>query len=139
VEAGSGCRARWDAYRESARCLAVCAASLAEARRQIAAEAIMPITTTLLPFQPDAMTPAQLAACLTLLGYSGHTHELYAYQLRRWFCWLRQQRPRRSGGRAARPMELYVRHLRGCGLRDSSICTMMHGVRGFFRFARRRI
>ena len=38
--------------------------------------------TTLLPFQPDAMTPAQLAAVLYLARYAGHTHNLYAYQLR---------------------------------------------------------
>jgi hypothetical protein len=39
---------------------------------------------TLLPFQPDAMTPAQLAAVSYLARYSGHTHTLYASQLRRW-------------------------------------------------------
>ena len=43
--------------------------------------------TTLLPFQPDAMTPAQLAAVSYLARYSGHTHTLYASQLRRWFAW----------------------------------------------------
>jgi integrase/recombinase XerD len=36
--------------------------------------------TILLPFQPDAMTPAQLAALSYLARYSGHTHQLYAYQ-----------------------------------------------------------
>lgn len=40
-------------------------------------------TTTMLPFQPEAMTPGQLAAVSFLARYSGHTHELYAYQLRR--------------------------------------------------------
>ena len=35
--------------------------------------------TLLLPFQPDAMTPAQLAAVSYLARYSGHTHALYAY------------------------------------------------------------
>jgi site-specific recombinase XerC len=60
---------------------------VAEAWCQVAAEAIMPATTILLPFQPDAMTPAQLAAVSCLARYSGHTHELYAYQLRRWFGW----------------------------------------------------
>jgi hypothetical protein len=35
--------------------------------------------TTLLPFQPDAMTPAQSAAVSYLARYSGHTHKLYAY------------------------------------------------------------
>ena len=43
--------------------------------------------TTLLPFQPDAMSPAQLAAVSYLARYTGHTHALYAYQLRRWFTW----------------------------------------------------
>ena len=33
------------------------------------------------------MTPAQLAAVSYLARYSGHTHTLYAYQLRRWFEW----------------------------------------------------
>jgi site-specific recombinase XerD len=32
-------------------------------------------------------------------------------------------------------VELYIRHLHDSGLRDSSINTMMHGVRGFFPFA----
>jgi replicative DNA helicase len=41
--------------------------------------------TILLPFQPDAMTPAQLAAVCNLARYSGRTHKLYTYQLRRWF------------------------------------------------------
>jgi hypothetical protein len=31
--------------------------------------------------------------------------------------------------------ELYVRHLGESGLMDSSVITMMHGVRGFFRYA----
>lgn len=33
---------------------------------------------TLLPFQPDSMTPAQLAAVSYLARYSGHTHTLYS-------------------------------------------------------------
>jgi site-specific recombinase XerD len=32
-------------------------------------------------------------------------------------------------------VELYIRHLGDTGLMDSSIVTMMHGVRGYFRFA----
>lgn len=47
----------------------------------------MTATTTLLPFQPATMTPAQLAAVSFLARYSGHTHVAYAYQLRRWFEW----------------------------------------------------
>ena len=42
---------------------------------------------TLLPFQPASMTPAQLAAVSFLARYTGGTHHLYAYQLRRWFAW----------------------------------------------------
>ena len=37
-------------------------------------------TTVLLPYQPDAMSPAQAAAVSFLARYRGHTHELYAYQ-----------------------------------------------------------
>jgi integrase len=43
--------------------------------------------TILLPFQPESMTRAQVAAVSYLARYSGHTHSLYAYQLRRWFEW----------------------------------------------------
>jgi integrase/recombinase XerD len=43
--------------------------------------------TRLLPFQPVSMTTAQLAAVSFLARYAGHTHELYSYQLRRWFQW----------------------------------------------------
>src|SRR3954462_3573840 len=92
-------------------------------------------TSTLLPFQPDAMTPAQLAAVSYLARYSGHTHALYAYQLRRWFTWcdVNALDPLVDIQRAH--LELYIRHLGDSGLRISSVNTMMHGVRGFFRFA----
>jgi len=43
--------------------------------------------TIALPFQPDAMTPAQLAAVSYLARWTGQTHMLYAYQLRRQFSW----------------------------------------------------
>ena len=64
--------------------------------------------TMLLPFQPDAMTPAQLAAVSYLARYSGHTHTLDASQLQRWFAW--------------------------CEM-PSSVVTSMHAVRGCFRYA----
>jgi len=47
----------------------------------------MSTTSRLLPFQPFSMTTAQLAAVSFLARYAGHTHELYSYQLRRWFQW----------------------------------------------------
>ena len=44
-------------------------------------------TTTLLALQPDAMSPAQLAAVSYLARSRGSTHRLYTFQLRRWFDW----------------------------------------------------
>ena len=44
-------------------------------------------TASPLPWQPDGLTPAQIAAVSYLARYSGPTHALYAYQLRRWFGW----------------------------------------------------
>lgn len=44
-------------------------------------------SSALAPFQPLAMSPAQLAAVSYLARYSGRTHNLYAFQLRRWFSW----------------------------------------------------
>jgi integrase/recombinase XerD len=91
--------------------------------------------TSLIPFQPDAMSPAQLAAVSYLARYSGRTHELHAQQLRRWFAWCESSRldPLIEIPRAH--VELYIRHLGERGLMPSSVNTMMHGVRGFFRFA----
>lgn len=92
-------------------------------------------STTILPFQPASMSTAQLAAVSYLARYSGHTHALYAYQLREWFSWCEVPGldPRAAVQRAH--VELYIRHLGDRGLMDSSVVTMMHGVRGFFRFA----
>ena len=95
----------------------------------------MTTSTSMLPFRPDSMTPAQLAAVSYLARYSGQTHLLYAYQLRRWFAWCEANRLDALIGVQRAYVELYVRHLRERGLRDSSICTMMHGFRVFFRFA----
>ena len=39
-----------------------------------AREVTMSTTPTLMPFQPDAMTPAQVAAVSYLDRYTGHTH-----------------------------------------------------------------
>jgi integrase/recombinase XerD len=80
--------------------------------------------TTLLPFQPDAMTPAQLAAVSYLARYSGHTHQLYAYQLRRWFAWCETNRLDPLVGIQRAHVELYIRHLAEGGLRPSSINTI---------------
>jgi integrase/recombinase XerD len=91
--------------------------------------------TTLLPFQPDAMTPAQLAAVSYLARYTGHTHALYAYQLRRWFAWSESNDLDPLIGIQRAHIELYIRDLGESGLQVSSVNTMMHGVRGFFRFA----
>src|SRR4051794_27136026 len=92
-------------------------------------------STILLPFQPDAMTPAQLAAVSYLARYTGHTHTLYAYQLRRWFTWCESNHLDPLVGIQRAHVELYIRNLGDSGLRVSSVNTMMHGVRGFFRYA----
>ncbi len=91
--------------------------------------------TTLLPFQPSTMSTAQLAAVSYLARYSGHTHALYASQLRRWFGWCETNRLDPLLGIQRAHVELYIRQLGESGLMDSSVSTMMHGVRGFFRFA----
>ena len=92
-------------------------------------------TTTLLPFQPASMSTAQLAAVSYLARYSGHTHTLYAYQLRQWFSWCEVHGLDPLVGVQRAHVELYIRQLSDRGLMDSSVVTMMHGVRGFFRFA----
>ena len=92
-------------------------------------------TTALLPFQPGAMTGAQLTAVSYLARYCGHTHQLYSVALRRWFGWCETNGLDPLAGIQRAHVELYIRHLHESGLRDSSVNTMMHGVRGFFRFA----
>ena len=92
-------------------------------------------TATLLPFQPDAMRPAQRAAVSYLARYSGHTHALYAYQLRRWFGWCETNALDPLVGIQRAHIELYIRHLGASGLMASSVNTSMHAVRGFFQFA----
>jgi integrase/recombinase XerD len=92
-------------------------------------------STELLPFQPTTTTPAQLAAVSYLARYSGHTHTLHAYQLRRWFSWCETSGLDPLIGIQRAHVELFIRGLTGSGLMDSSVTTMMHGIRGFFRFA----
>lgn len=108
-----------------------------ELRRSFASLRQVPVmtSTTLLPFQPDAMSPAQLAAVSYLARYSGHTHALYAYQLRRWFAWCETNALDPLVGVQRAHVEPYIRHLSECGLLDSTVVTMMHGVRSYFRFA----
>jgi integrase/recombinase XerD len=95
----------------------------------------MSASTTLLPFQPASMSTAQLAAVSFLARYSGRTYALYAYQLRRWFGWCQTNGLDPLVGIQPAHVELYIRSLAESGLMDSSVVTMMHGVRGFFRFA----
>ncbi len=95
----------------------------------------MSASTTLLPFQPATMSTAQLAAVSFLARYSGRTHALYAYQLKRWFGWCETNGLDPLVGIQRAHVELYIRHLGDSGLMDSSVVTMMHGVRGYFRFA----
>ncbi len=95
----------------------------------------MSSTTIVLPFQPASMSKAQLAAVSFLARYTGHTHSLYAFALRQWFSWCDTNSldPLLDIQRAH--VELYIRQLGDRGLMDSTVVTMMHGVRGYFRFA----
>jgi hypothetical protein len=70
-----------------------------------------------------------------LARYSGQTHTLYACQLRRWFAWCEASALEPLVGIQRAHVELYIPHLGECGLMPSSVNTMMHAVRGFFRFA----
>lgn len=89
-------------------------------------------TSILLPFQPGSMTPTQLAAVSYLARYSGHTHSLYAYQLRRRFDWCQTGNLDPLIGIQRAHVELYICHLGDYGLMPSSINTRMHGVRASF-------
>ena len=95
----------------------------------------MSASTTLPPFQPATMSPAQVAEVSFLARYSGRTHTLYAFQLKQWFTWCEGHGLDPLVGIQRAHVELYIRGLGERGLRDSSVVTMMHGVRGFFRFA----
>ena len=95
----------------------------------------MSSSTMLLPFQPVSMSSAQLAAVSFLARCSRRTHAMYTAQLRRWFAWCETNGLDSLVGIQRAHVELYIRHLGDTGLMDSSIVTMMHGVRGYFRFA----
>lgn len=92
-------------------------------------------TTILLPYQPASMSTAQLAAVSFLARYTGRTHALYAFSLKRWFGWCEANGLDPLVGIQRAHVELYIRQLGESGLVDSSVVTMMHAVRGFFRFA----
>ena len=85
-------------------------------------------TTTLLPFQPEAMSSAQLAAVSDLARYSGHTRALYAYQLRHWFGWCETSGLDPLVGIQRAHVELYIRHLVDSGLMPSLVNTSTHAV-----------
>src|SRR4029078_8869472 len=95
----------------------------------------MSTPTTLLPFQPASMSTAQLAAVSFLARYSGRTHHLYQFQPREWFAWCERNGLDPLVGVQRAHVELYIRSLGERGLMDSSVVSMMNGVRGFFRFA----
>ncbi len=95
----------------------------------------MSAPSTLLPFQPATMSTAQLAAVSYLARYAGRTHALYSYQLRQWFAWCQANEMDPLVGIQRAHVELYIRQLGDRPLMDSSVNTMMHAVRGYFRFA----
>ena len=90
----------------------MCGESVAGAARQIAGGTPCLRNTILLPFQPTSMSTAQLAAVSFLARYSGHTHALYAYQLRRWFGWCETNGLDPLVGIQRAHVELYIRQPR---------------------------
>lgn len=52
-----------------------------------------------------------------------------------WFTWCESNGPDPLAGIQRAHIELYIRRLGDRGLMDSSVNTMMHAVRGYFRFA----
>jgi len=58
------------------------------------------------------------------------TSGLHAYQLKRWFGWCEGHGLDPLLGVQRAHVELYIRGLGESGLLDSSVTTMMHGVRG---------
>ena len=91
--------------------------------------------SNILPFRPDMMTPAQLAAVSFLARYQGATHDAYASHLRRWFAWCETNGLDPLIGIQRAHVELYIRSLVDRGLMASTINTSMHGIRGYFKFA----
>ena len=89
--------------------------------------------STLLPFQPCAMTPAQLAAVSYLARYSGHTHALYGYQSGADSPGVRRALGPLPASSAPTSSSTSVTSAR----RDcvSPRSGMLHSVRGFVRFA----
>ena len=98
---------------------------------------VIPVSdsTVLLSFQPATMSTAHLAAVSFLARSSGRTHALYGYQLREWFTRCEHHGLDPLIGVQRAHVELYIRSLGERGPMDSSIVTMMHAVRGYFRFA----
>ena len=95
--------------------------------------------SVLLPFRPEAMSPAQLAA-VSYLGplLRPHPHPVrlpVAPQLRRWFSWREANGLDPLVGIQRAHVKFYIRHLGESGLTPSWVTTSMHAVRGFFRCA----
>jgi integrase/recombinase XerD len=79
---------------------------------------------------------ARTARSGLLLGSAFRPHSrLYAFQLRRWFAWCDANALDPLLGIQRAHVELYIRQLGDGGLMDSTVVTMMHAVRGFFRIA----
>lgn len=68
-------------------------------------------TTMVLPFQPASMSTAQLAAVSFLARYTGRTHTLYTFALRRRFGWCEANGLDPLVGIQRAHVELYIRQL----------------------------
>lgn len=92
-------------------------------------------TTAALPFQPSSVSTAQLAAVPFLVRYSGATHAVCWTQLGRWFAWCESNGWTHWSGFSEPPRRDQHPGSWASGADGLSVNTMMHAVRGYFRFA----
>jgi len=109
----------------------VLAASAAWPRAGSSREVLHVQPNAALAVSADVDDHRAVAAVSFLARYAGHTHELYSYQLRRWFQWCEANGLDPLVGIQRAHVELYIRSMGEAGLMASSANTMMHGVRGF--------
>lgn len=83
----------------------------------------------------SATADRPVGGCVLPRRYWGRTHALYSYHLKRWLGWCESSGLDPLIGVLRAHVELDIRHLGESELMHSSVVTMMHGARGFFRFA----
>lgn len=90
---------------------------------------------TLMPaHQLGDLPPHHMLTVSYLARYSGPTRDLYRYHLGRWLAWCDDNQLDPLVDVSRGHVELYIRHLSE-SLEDSTVCTAMNPVRGYYKFA----